>query len=252
MNEPVAPGRPAPEVNIQVRIAAVACGVGEMGWSKVLLTRKFGPRVRIGTILTDAALEPDPLLEPGTLCNRCMRCARECPGAIPMPGERDPIRIAIEDKVYEWGDVHMGRCTLTHHGMNWEVSPFMKKDLPGLDVDVRHSDVSEETAYRLCYTMAQGRWMPNPENPSPAVMSFYNQIKSHCNYYAVCGARGCIRGCMDAMEKRGAIDQSEFRTAVSPRPAWQLTPPAQDQTGGIAEGKFAEFRDPDPAPGGWQ
>ena len=47
--------------------------------------------MRLGTILTDAELEPDPILEPGALCNRCMRCAEECPGgAIPRPGERPP------------------------------------------------------------------------------------------------------------------------------------------------------------------
>ena len=251
MHEPVAPGRPPREVNINVRIAAMACGLGEMGWSKVFLTPKYGPRVRIGTILTDAELEPDPLLEPGSLCNRCMQCARDCPGAIPMPGQRDPIQIQIEDKTYEWGDVHMGRCTLTHHGLNWEVSPFLKQDLPGLDMRVRKSTLSEEEAYRMCYTLAQGHWQPNPENPSSAVMSFYNQIKSHCQYYAVCGAKGCIRGCMDTLEKRAAIEQSDFRTPVSPRPTWQMSRPETDETGGIAEGRFPEFREPDPNPGNW-
>ena len=53
LRRPVAPGRPPPDVNLNVRIAGLACGVGEIGWSKVFLTKKFGPRVRLGTILTD-------------------------------------------------------------------------------------------------------------------------------------------------------------------------------------------------------
>ncbi|MFA5203793.1 MAG: hypothetical protein WC708_05245 [Lentisphaeria bacterium] len=250
---PVAPGRPAAEINLNVRIAAVACGVGEIGWSKVLLTRKFGPRVRLGTILTDAELEPDPLLKPGTLCNRCLRCVKDCPGgAIPRPGERPPIRIQIADQTYEWGDVHMGRCTLTHHGLNWEASPFLKKDFPGLDLDVRHSTMSEEAAYKMAYPMADAKWGASPEFPAAACMTYYNQIKSHTDYFAICGAKGCIRACMDAMEKRRAIGQCRFHTAVAPRPPWKLTPPGDDATGGIAEGKFPErFNHPDPAPGSW-
>lgn len=253
MQQPVAPDRPPPEININVRIAAMACGLGEMGWSKVFLTPRWGPRVRIGTILTDAALEPDPLVEPGSLCDRCMRCAADCPGAIPRPGERDPIRIRIEDKVYEWGDVHMGRCTLTHHGMNWEVSPFLKKDFPGLDMNVRENTMSEEAAYRLCYPMSSAKWLPSPEFPAGSCMEFYSQIREHTQYFAVCGARGCIRGCMSAMEKKKSIEQCNFPTPVAPRPGWKLAPPQADETGGIAEGKFPkEFNKPDPAPANWK
>jgi len=254
VREPVRPDRPAPEINISVRIAAVACGLGEMGWSKVLLTRKFGPRVRLGTILTDAELEPDPLVPPGTLCNRCMRCAAECPGgAIPKKGERDTIKIQIEDTTYEWGDVHMGRCTLTHHGMNWEASPFLKKDFPGMRLSVRDSEMSEEAAYKLTYPAAQASWVPSFEFPHQGILPFYNQIKSHCGYFAVCGAKGCIRACMASLEKRGCIEQDEFPTKVFPRPAWKLEPPEADETGGIAEGKYAElYNQPDASPGAWK
>ena len=54
---PLRPGGVAPEVQLAIRIAATAAGVGEIGWSKVFLTPDYGPRVRIGTILTDAELD---------------------------------------------------------------------------------------------------------------------------------------------------------------------------------------------------
>ena len=250
---PVSPDRPAPDINLNARIVAVACGVGEIGWSKVLLTKKYGPRVRLGTILTDAELEPDPLVEPGSLCTKCMRCAKDCLGAIPKKDERPTIKIQIEDKVYEWGDVHMGRCTLTHHGLNWEVSPFLKKDLPGLDLNVRKTNISEESAYKVTYPLADANWVPSPESPNGTIVNYYKQIKAHVGYFAVCGAKGCIRGCMDVLEKTKRIEQCNFVTKVSPRPAWKLPPPQTDKTGGIAEGKFPElFNLPDKKPGSWE
>ena len=256
LRRPVAPGRPPPDVNLNVRIAGLACGVGEIGWSKVFLTKKSGPRVRLGTILTDAELEPDPLLEPGTLCNRCMRCAKDCPGgAIPKPGERPTIKIKIEGREYEWGDVHMGRCTLTHHGLNWEASPFLKKDAPGFNLDVRRSNMSEETAYKLAYPLAHSKWGGrSPEFPEGnAVINYYDQILSHMGYFAICGAKGCIRACMDNLEKKKRIGQCNFKTPVWPRPPWKLPPPEDDQCGGVAEGKFPdEFNNPDPNPGAWK
>ena len=50
---PLRPGGVAPDVNLAIRIAALAAGLGEMGWSKVFLTKKFGPRQRFHAIITD-------------------------------------------------------------------------------------------------------------------------------------------------------------------------------------------------------
>lgn len=251
--EPVAPDRPAADIDINVRIAGVACGLGEIGWSKVFIHPVYGPRVRLGTILTDAELEPDPLLEPGTLCNRCMKCARDCPGgAIPKKNERETIKIQIEDKTYEWGDVHMGRCTLTHHGLNWEASPFLKKACPGFNLDVRNTTISEETAYKMTYTIAQGNWCKTQEHPEGTVVPYYKQILDHTGYFAICGAKGCIRSCMDTQEKCGKIQQCDFPTKVFPKKPWKLEPPEAAVTGGVAEGIYEKlYNEPDTQAGCW-
>jgi len=58
--------------------AAVAAGLGTFGWNQLLLTPEFGPAQRIISILTDAPLEPDQMLE-DELCDGCMSCVDRCP-----------------------------------------------------------------------------------------------------------------------------------------------------------------------------
>lgn len=253
---PVAPGRPVPDVQINVRIAALACGLGEIGWSKVFLHPVFGPRVRIGTILTDAKLEPDPLMKPGTLCKRCMKCVKDCPGcAIPGKGELPTVKIHIDGQEYEWADVHMGRCTATHHGINYKASPFLKRFLPGFNLDITRTTMSEETAYKIGYTLAGGDWRrENPEFPGRYVIPYYRQILAHTGYFAVCGAKGCIRSCMEFQEKTKNIGQCDFHTPVYPGEKWELPPPEADETGGIVEKKKLRelYQEPDTDAGCWQ
>jgi epoxyqueuosine reductase QueG len=60
------------------RHAAYLAGLGTFGVNNMLLTPRYGPRVRFTSILTTAPLPPDPIME-GELCVRCMRCVRSCP-----------------------------------------------------------------------------------------------------------------------------------------------------------------------------
>ena len=62
------------------RHAAVAAGLGTLGINNLLLTEKFGAKQRLGSIITTAQLEPDPVYE-GNLClgEECLICVEECP-----------------------------------------------------------------------------------------------------------------------------------------------------------------------------
>jgi len=61
---------------------AVEAGLGELGRHGLLITPKFGPRVRISKVLTDLPLVPDEPIEFGVrrMCQVCSRCAKSCPG----------------------------------------------------------------------------------------------------------------------------------------------------------------------------
>lgn len=216
----VRPDRPAANVVPAIRIAAVAAGMGEIGWSKVFLTPQFGPRQRLGMILTDAELEPDPLFE-GQVCDRCMACVGACPGAIPHQRDNKVVQIQLAGRTIEWADVDMGICTATHHGMNKEVSPFLAKDFPGLRMNIREQNLTEEEAYKLTHSIALASWRRTAEFPSGAVVDFYKMLTGSIGYFALCGAVGCVRTCMDHLERTGRIGNN-FQQPFRRKKMWRL------------------------------
>lgn len=56
---------------------ARAAGIGWLGKSLLLVTPKYGPRVRLATILTDAPLDTDKPLP--NHCGECRKCQEACP-----------------------------------------------------------------------------------------------------------------------------------------------------------------------------
>lgn len=67
-----------PVASFSHRHAALLAGLGNFGVNNMLLTPEYGPRVRLGSVLTTADLPPDPIMET-PLCTRCMRCVTMCP-----------------------------------------------------------------------------------------------------------------------------------------------------------------------------
>ncbi len=60
------------------RYAALASGIGRLGWSGNLMTPEFGSMVELGSVITSAQLECDPLLAKSP-CDNCKMCALVCP-----------------------------------------------------------------------------------------------------------------------------------------------------------------------------
>lgn len=65
-------------LSIPLKPAAVQCGLGYQGKNTLLVTPKYGPRVRLIAVLTAAPLICDaPFTE--NLCQDCDRCIQACP-----------------------------------------------------------------------------------------------------------------------------------------------------------------------------
>jgi len=89
------------------RFAAIAAGLGEIGWCGGVLTPEYGTTQRFVSIITDAELEQDPIYNGEKLCKECFKCVENCPvKAI----KRDKIKIKIENKVFEFGRIDRLKC----------------------------------------------------------------------------------------------------------------------------------------------
>lgn len=100
-------------MQVSIRHAAVAAGLGQFGYMSIVLTPEFGPRNRFGVILTTLELEPDPMYGGPSLCEpeKCGICAKVCPtGAIPAPGTCETAHVEMGDKAYDYAPVHFAKC----------------------------------------------------------------------------------------------------------------------------------------------
>ncbi len=85
---------------------AIDAGLGELGRNGILITPKFGPRVRISKIFTDLPLVPDKPIELGVreMCEVCGKCAKSCPGQAISDGEptTEGLTISNNHGLYKW------------------------------------------------------------------------------------------------------------------------------------------------------
>lgn len=189
-SRPVAEGLPAPDVFIQMRIAAYLAGLGEIGWSKMLLTPQFGPRVRLFCVITDCELEPDPVFE-GKLCDRCMSCARDCTAQ--AISETEAVRITLDGHAVEWGKIDHEKCSHGFCGGVKSHNPFWITDEDARGFTA--GSYGKTQAYKVAPQNGYGRGLE--------------------------GARGCMRACMIHLEERKVL-QNRFHNPFRQHAPWKL------------------------------
>ncbi len=90
------------------RFAAVAAGLGEIGWNGIVLTPQFGGRQRFVCLVTDAELTCDEVYAGEKLCTECKECVQACPMAA-IAGD-EVLSVAIEGREFRWGRLDLLRC----------------------------------------------------------------------------------------------------------------------------------------------
>lgn len=86
--------------DISLRHAAVGAGLGTIGKNRLLLTEKWGPRVRLGAVVTEAPLSPDKPMQ-ANLCDECDLCIQACPGqALNSNTLKDAVKCLNKQQIY--------------------------------------------------------------------------------------------------------------------------------------------------------
>ena len=85
---------------------AVQAGLGELGRNGLLITEKYGPRVRLCKVFTDLPLAPDRPRFFGVeeFCGVCLKCAQDCPSRAISFGEKttEALNISTNPGVLKW------------------------------------------------------------------------------------------------------------------------------------------------------
>ena len=74
---------------IYLKGAGVLAGLGFIGKNNLLVTEKYGPRIRLRAVNTNASLKPDPIIESLDCCRECSKCVDACPADAFDTGQYD-------------------------------------------------------------------------------------------------------------------------------------------------------------------
>jgi epoxyqueuosine reductase QueG len=106
------------------KLAAHLAGLGWIGKSALLITPEHGPRVRWGTLLTDAPLEAGTPMD--EMCRDCDSCVKGCPAHAFTGQAFDKPRPRSEIFAADACDIYLGKRETLHRacGICVHVCPF--------------------------------------------------------------------------------------------------------------------------------
>ena len=89
---------------------AIEAGLGEGSRMGMMVTEKYGPRVRLAKVYTDLEIHPDKPKTFGVkeFCNVCMKCADACPG---KALSHEPSKVLKEGMEFDTGKVTKSNIT---------------------------------------------------------------------------------------------------------------------------------------------
>lgn len=72
-------------------------GLGRVGWNHTLLTKEYGPRLRLVSVLTALELDGDPMVAE-ELCTKCLLCQKICP-AQAFSGSKEQLYAGMDKRM---------------------------------------------------------------------------------------------------------------------------------------------------------
>jgi epoxyqueuosine reductase QueG len=110
--------------SVDLRRAAVEAGIGSYGKSGLVLVKGFGPRVRLGAVITSAPLNPTKKRFKSLCPPKCQICLSGCPGRALLGGGKIDKR-ACGRVIFEFGL----RGTMKFVREMFDASPEKRADL---------------------------------------------------------------------------------------------------------------------------
>jgi epoxyqueuosine reductase QueG len=111
---------------VSLRHAAEAAGLGKMGLNRLFISSDLGARVRLGGLVTDAELTPDPLVSESP-CDDCMECVTACPvSAIAEDGSVDVVKCMRNNFPYGLSNMIKKFSDLAMEGSPEDWKKFMR------------------------------------------------------------------------------------------------------------------------------
>ncbi len=170
---------------------AVDAGLGERGLHGSILTEEFGPFQRYAFVITNAEIEPDPVVEP-KLCDKCGECVKACPGHAIAPD----------------GTLNRWQCAAYYVGANASKNPFMP------------SYAFEHEPDREAIMKGEVQLDSKRARKIIDQVNFYPPIR-HAYCSSICG-KACDTACYIHLEKKGAL-KKKFVSQFRKRPEWKLS-----------------------------
>jgi epoxyqueuosine reductase len=133
---------------------AMAAGLGRLGRGGFLVTPQYGGAVQLISVLTEAELLPDPMLEE----NPCQGCPQPCVSVCPVKAiraDKDRV-IMMEGNEYRYGWLSYLRCQWGCGGMVMGDRFYALSDLPMPVIDQE----DDATQVRLEFLLADEKRFP--------------------------------------------------------------------------------------------
>ena len=189
------------------RYGAVAAGLGRLGWSGNVITPQYGSAVLLGTVLTSAKLESDPLLEKNP-CDACKMCVASCP--VEMMHKEEGVKVTVAGITEQIARKRANNCCWIgcsgYHGLSpnkkWTIwSPYR------VDTPLSRNDTKVD---ELCTRIRKA----DPDANMDEFNLYTNYRESFFDpdylFYSVCGncANVCWQNRKDRIENRKLLANS--------------------------------------------
>ncbi|MEG0899451.1 MAG: (4Fe-4S)-binding protein [Oscillospiraceae bacterium] len=183
-----------PDVFFDFRLGSVLCGVGEIGYSRLVLTPDFGPAQRLYFIVTEAKLDEDDIIS--GICDNCMECVRKCPAKALDSQKTDNYELKNIITVNR-SKINTTKCSLAH--ISGALSKFAPDEVKEYALNIINGTDS---------LTADGKPYPSAEeikfNVTDKVSYAVNSKTQFNSPSGLCGD-GCVHACLAHLDKVGKL-----------------------------------------------